>query len=183
MMDGKTLPRMIAVLALAALLSCVTINIYFPAEKVEEAAEKIVGDIRSQEEVREAPSSPESSRREGSWKTSFYFATSGPVAAYAQRETTISNAAIRGLKDRIKARRSSLLPYLRQGVLRENSQGYVDMANPSALDARTRAQVQRLVSAENQDRRNLYLEVARALNIDPARIDRIGAIFAREWRK
>jgi len=27
------------------------------------------------------------------------------------------------------------------------------------------------------------LEVARALNIDPARIDRIGAIFAREWRK
>jgi hypothetical protein len=164
------------------LFSCVTINIYFPAEKVEKVAEKIVGDIRAKDDQEAPPQPPEPEQKE-SFLRRFIRYCFLPSNAYAQRETTVSNAAIRALKARIKGRRPSLVPHLRKGVIRENGQGYVDLVNPGKVDVKTRAKVQRLVQAENRDRKQLYLEVARALKIDPSQVDRIGRIFAKYWQR
>jgi hypothetical protein len=35
----------------------------------------------------------------------------------------------------------------------------------------------------NNDRKRLYAEVARAMEIDPSQISKIAAIFAKEWQK
>ena len=167
------------VLAFTCLFSCVTINIYFPAEEVQKAAERIVSDIRKQEHQGETSPVPKEEGDQTLWTPPFRLAFSVPDAC-AQQETKVSNPAIRGLKDRIKARRSTLVNYLSKGIIRENDRGFVDVVNPGSLDMKTRSEVQRLVGAENQDRRQLYLEVARALNHE---VDRVGRIFADEWQR
>jgi len=49
------------------------------------------------------------------------------------------------------------------------------------LGLKQRADAQRLVEAENQDRQRLYLEIARA-NGFPDKIAEVQAIFAQSWR-
>jgi uncharacterized protein YdbL (DUF1318 family) len=43
--------------------------------------------------------------------------------------------------------------------------------------------VKALADAENKDRRQLYQEVARALEIDKSNMSRVAEIFAVEWQK
>ena len=165
------------------LFSCVTINIYFPAEEVKRAAEEIVRDIRQTPETRNETAPPSKSpQSEGFLRRSFTVLIETPQA-HAQPETTVSNAAIRELKDRMRSRQAGLAPFFSQGAIGENNQGYVDLRDAGSLDVKSRAQVQRLMNAENQDRKQLYGEVARALNVDAGQIGRIGTIFANEWQK
>ncbi len=167
-------------LVLAGLLSCVTINIYFPAEEVKKAEEDIVGDIR--EEQRPAPPAvpPEKDR---SHRLQRFHVLLFPGTAYAQSETAVSNAAIRSLKEQIKARQRQLAPFYDRGVIGESAAGYLEILGLGQLSMQERAAVNRLVSAENEDRRRLYQEVAKALSVDPGQVDRIGSIFAQEWQK
>ena len=39
------------------------------------------------------------------------------------------------------------------------------------------------VEAENNDRKELYVEIAKALKIDASQINKIAGIFAKEWQK
>jgi uncharacterized protein YdbL (DUF1318 family) len=107
----------------------------------------------------------------------------GPATAWAQDVTEVSNATIRGLKERMKARYRQMKPYYDKGLIKEGSDGYVSTGDLGSLDLRQKRDVKSLVDAENQDRRALYKEVAKALEIDPSQIDRVGKIFAKEWQK
>ena len=162
------------------LASCVTIHIYFPAEDVKRTAEEIVGDIRQ---------NPQESRHLfrrhtflSRWIPGIEVAW-GPATAHAQSETTVSNAAIRTLKDRMRARNAQLAPYFSAGAIGESNGGYIEARDMGSLDLGSRAALQRLLDAENNDRRQLYTEVARALNIDAGQVGRIASIFAAEWKK
>lgn len=164
---------------LCTLLACVTINIYFPAEKVETVAEDIVGDIRGREGTQDQPS------KEGEKNSLLQTIRTcmSPATAWAQEVTEVSNATIRGLKERMKSRYQQMKPYFSKGLLKEGKDGYVSMGDLSGLDLREKRDLKSLVEAENQDRKALYKEVAKALDIDPSQIDRIAGIFAKEWRK
>ncbi len=162
------------------LASCVTIHIYFPAEDVKRTAEEIVGDIRRD---------PHESQHQFKRHTLLSLWAQGirvslaPATAHAQSETTVSNAAIRNLQDRMRVRNAQLVPYFSAGAIGESNNGYIGTLDTSSLDLGSRAALKRLVDAENTDRRQLYTEVARALNIDTGQIGRIESIFAAEWRK
>ncbi len=162
------------------LISCVTIHIYFPAEEVQRTAEEIVTDVRQVPPQSQVP-------LRGTTVLSSLFRhvdlKLGPARAHAQRETTVSNAAIRSLRDRMRNRNPQLVPFFNEEAIGENNRGYVEILDTSGLDLRARANLNRLVDAENTDRRQLYQEVARALNIDPGQISRIQTIFAEEWQK
>ncbi len=163
------------------LISCVTIHIYFPAEEVQRTAEEIVTDIRQV-----PPQSQERTLRGTTLLSSLFQRVDlhlAPASAHARVETTVSNAAIRSLKDRMRSRNSQLVPFFNEGAIGENNRGYLEILDTSGLDLRSRANVNRLAEAENTDRRQLYTEVARALNIDPGQISRIETIFAEEWQK
>jgi len=172
--------RTIPFLIILGLLSCVTVNIYFPAEEVRRTAEEIVGDVRQQSEKVE----PQSSlfQGEGSLIGSLR-GSLGVGIAYAQSETTVSNAAIRAIKARLKARDAELAPFFDQGIIGESNKGYVEILSFGKLDMKSKAAAKRLVDAENGDRRALYKEIARALNVDPSQLDRIEGIFASEWQQ
>jgi hypothetical protein len=154
--------------------ACVTINIYFPAEKVESVAGEIVEDIRGPQP--ETPPVPEKEQQGYHGDRSlFAFLVS---TAWAEEITTVSNPAIRELKTRMKNRYPQLKPWFASGVL-----GYVVIAQTDSLSVRDKGTVRNLVSAENNDRKSLYLEVAKALNIDAGQVDRVAGIFAKEWQK
>jgi uncharacterized protein YdbL (DUF1318 family) len=95
----------------------------------------------------------------------------------------VSNPAIRELKGRMKNRYAQLKPWFSTGVLTEGDDGYVAIAKTDGLSVRDKATVRNLVAAENNDRKSLYLEVAKALEIDASQIDRVAGIFAKEWQK
>lgn len=168
-----------SLLFLCTLIACVTINIYFPAEKVETVAQDIVDDIRGREGAKEGSQEIEK-------KDSFFQAIRtclSPGIAWAQDVTEVSNATIRALKERMKGRYQQMKSFYDNGLIKEGDDGYVSTGNLGSLGLKEKRDVSSLVDAENQDRRALYQEVAKALKIDPGQVDRIGQIFAKEWQK
>lgn len=174
--------RVILPVMVFLLLSCVTINIYFPAEEVRKTAEEIVGEVRSYE------GPPEKKKPNAGTSPQSMFKPEGGIyvgvsICFAQRELTVSNAAIRTLKERMKQRAASLAPFYDKGAIGEGHDGYVKIRSLEGLNFKEKATLKQLAEQENDDRKNLYNEIARALNIDPSQIGRIGQIFAQEWQK
>jgi hypothetical protein len=157
-------------------VACVTVNIYFPAEKVESVAEDIVGDIRGKE-PQETPDDGKTSLLQRS------FVALTCSVAWAEDAVTVSNATIRALKEQMKNRYAQMKPYYQQGRLVEGDNGYVSEGNTARLGLKDRRDLKNLVEAENEDRSSLYREVAKALDIDPSQVNRIAEIFAKEWKK
>lgn len=162
-----------------AVFACVTVNIYFPAEKVESVAGEIVDEIRGREQD-EKKSSPESSIYQIFQKIRL---AASPAKAWAQNVTEVSNPTIRALKERMKARYNQLKPYYQKKLLSEGNDGFVSISGTQGLGLKEKRDLNNLVVAENNDRRQLYAEVARALNIDSSQVSRVGEIFAKEWQK
>ena len=162
-----------------SIFACVTINIYFPAEKVESVAGEIVDEIRG--------------REQGSGKSSSDSSLNGlfdrirlalsPASAWAQDVKEVSNPTIRALKARMKARYEQLKPFYQKNLLREGNDGYVSIASTQGLGLKENRDLKSLVNAENNDRKQLYSEIAKALKIDVSQVNRIAEIFAKEWQK
>lgn len=161
------------------IFACVTINIYFPAEKVESVAGEIVKDIRGKE-------GDDENKTLENQKNSLFLQTIlallGPVA-HAEDVVTISNPTIRALKQKMKDRFSQMKPFYGKDMLIEEDNGYVAIGNTDGLGLKDKRKLKTLVEAENSDRKSLYAEVAKALKIDPSQTDKIADIFAKEWKK
>ena len=169
---------MAMVFAMIALFACVTINIYFPAEKVESVAGEIVNDIRGKKPDQKGSQS----NNDGVLLPEIRI-TLSISSAWAQDVTTVSNPTIRALKEKMKARFQALKPYYQKNALKEGDNGYLSVADTGGLNLKEKRDLNGLVDAENSDRRTLYSEVAKALKIDPGQVDRIAGIFAKEWQK
>ena len=159
----------------AGLFACVTVNIYFPAEKVESVAGEIVKDVRGDQEssIRDDKSSQWVQRLAALFVSS----------AWAQDVTAVSNPTIRALKDKLRDNYRQMKPFYEKGMVREKNDGYVTATNTDGLSLRDKRDLNSLVDAENQHRRELYAEVARALDIDPGQVNQVAEIFAKEWQK
>ena len=156
--------------------ACVTINIYFPAEKVESVAGEIVKDIRGQEKEKQ-----DKGDKTSLWRTMLSVLQTN--SAWAEEATTVSNPTIRALKERMKANYQQMKPFYAKGAVVENNSGYVSLGNTQTLDIKEKRDLNALVTAENSMRKQLYEEVAKALKIDLSQVNRIGEIFAKEWQK
>jgi hypothetical protein len=160
-------------------LACVTVNIYFPAEKVESVAGELVNEIRSNEA--EGQGAPLKNEQSSLLQNALW--TRSCSVAWAEEETAVSNPTIRALKESMKSRYAQLKPFYEQGMLKEDDNGYLSQGETSGLGLKEKRDLKNLIDAENKDREQLYNEVAKALEIDPGQIDRVGEIFAKEWQK
>jgi uncharacterized protein YdbL (DUF1318 family) len=165
--------------------SCVTINIYFPAAAVEKAADKIVEEVWGNKEVQ-----PEKHKDKSEPQSLFYKGISlvmsalGPGEAFAQEaDINITTPAIRALKDAIKKRAGSIKPYLDRGNAGISNDGLFVIRSRKGLNLKDKADLTRLINAENKDREDLYNEIARANNFPGDKISEIGRIFAKSWIK
>ncbi len=171
----KGLPLLGLALLVAA---CVTVNVYFPAAKVEKTAERIVSDVYGQEKP---ALEKDKGGKPSSWLGNF-LAWLGPRPAHAQDATTVSNAAIRGLKAQIAQNHQQLLPFYNQGKVGIKPDGYLAVKSTQGLPMNQVAALKRLVEADNGARSQLYKEVATALNLPGNQVAKVAEIFARHWR-
>jgi uncharacterized protein YdbL (DUF1318 family) len=166
-------------LCLILVIACVTVNIYFPAGEVQKAADEIVDEVRPGQKEGESTSRFQTRPR---WSTRLapFFA---PGLAFAQVDINISTPAIRALRASLASRFASLKGFYSRGALGENNQGYVELRDQSGLDLKGKADLRRLVKAENSDRKNLYMEIIRANNLESRFLPEVEKIFANSWRK
>ena len=165
-----------AVAVLLGITACVTVNIYFPAAEVEKAAERIVDDVYGQDGEESQNGTSDTS----SWKR--FVAWLGPAVAQAQDATTVSNAAIRGLKQTISSHHQQLKPFYDKGAVGITRDGYLEVRDTSGLNLGEVANLRKLVNQDNEARRQLYREVANALKLDASQVSKIEDIFAKQWR-
>ncbi len=171
----KTITRALSLLSALAILSCVTINIYFPAEEIRGAADRIVDEVwgeRAQDAPPPAEKSPGSS----------FLHWLQPTSAYAAQDIDVSTPEIRAIRESMKNRSQELFPFLDVGNVGIGKEGLLEVRSTEGLDLKSRGAVSRLVQAENDDRLRLYKEIARA-NGFPDRAEEVRAIFAETWRQ
>ena len=165
------------------LVSCVTINIYFPAAAAEKAADRIIEDVWGPETQPQATPEQEQNQSfillhknlaEGliNWLI--------PSAQAAEPNININSPAITALQAQMKARHDNLKPYYDNGAIGLTDDGLVTMHDAKAISLKDRNKVNGLLAEENKDRKALYAEIARA-NGHPEWQDDIQNTFAKRW--
>lgn len=157
--------------------ACITVNIYFPAPEVRRAAEEIVEETWGDAATARPTPAAEASGSQSSWRDVL-----APSRADAREaDVNVSTAAIRALKDSMRARAAQLKPFMSAGNVGIGSDGLLVVRNLDGVPLNTQANIRRLVEAENRDRRSLYKEIAKANDFGEERIPDIQRIFAETW--
>ncbi|MCX4193979.1 YdbL family protein [Methylophaga sp. OBS1] len=170
------------------LVSCVTINIYFPAAAAEKAADRIIEDVWG---PGTRPGEGESSNTEPEQEPTSAIGTGhGTVAisvlnwlispAAAQADININSPAINELKKDMKQRHEQLEPFYNSGGIGLTEDGLITIRDAKAIPLKDRNRVNALVADENKDRKSLYAEIARA-NGHPEWQDDIRQTFSKRW--
>jgi uncharacterized protein YdbL (DUF1318 family) len=178
--------KTIGVTALVAvLLSCVTVNVYFPAVAADSAAKTIVRDVLGEEGA-----APEAPRNQGpeqgsrlEWGATYLAAAILELivpSAQAGADLDINTPAITTIRASLKQRQPQLQPYFDTGALGLTRDGLVGIRDGAAIPLKDRNRVKKLVADENRDRNGLYREIARA-NGHPEWEPDIRNTFARVW--
>lgn len=163
---------------LSIIMACVTVNVYFPAKEVEKKAGDIIDDIRQKE-----PSPPTSSVDPQSPLSQLNDFIFNRGLAHAQKGVNGSNPAIQNLKQQIRERFPRLVPFFQKGAIGEGRTGLVEILDHNKVTPAEKNELKSLVEAENRDRRALYQEVAKSMNITPDQIGKVQRIFARKWQQ
>ncbi len=183
-----------ALLTLLLITACVTINIYFPSAKAQQAAEKIVDDILSSgkggtgQPPKTPPVKSPGKDKDGSASLLhdlYRIAGQGfdfliPAAEAATPDFNIDTPEIRRLRASMKRRFGSLSGYYRSGAIGFTNNALVAIRDASAVPLKERARLKKLVAAENADRNRLYKAIANA-NGHPEWEEDVREVFARTW--
>lgn len=102
--------------------------------------------------------------------------------AYAQDSNILQKltpAAKQAIEGRTQ-RRNQLVSWQAKGVIGENADGFVELYEAGAVSGAQRSQVEQLISAENNDRRIIYQNIAQ---IEGANSSDIGKVYATSIQK
>lgn len=103
-----------------------------------------------------------------------------PLLAFAAADLEINTPAIGSLKKAMQARHSQLASHYASGAVGLTRDGLVALRDAALVPLAQRQAVSSLVAAENQDRKALYREIARA-NGHPEWEEEIHSTFAQRW--
>jgi uncharacterized protein len=177
------------ILALASVLvaACVTINVYFPAQAAEKAADRIIDDVWGpQGQPAPKPDDKTTLLLPGGGVQRLLFAAAGAVldvvipAAHAQVDLDVSTPEIRAITASMESRHAQLAKYYGSGAVGFTSDGLVEVRDQNAIPLPERNAVRQLVAEENRDRSALYTQIAKA-NAPPEWEKDIRETFAKRW--
>lgn len=185
------LSRSLALLAPIAVVSCVTVNIYFPAAAVEKAADQIIldvwhkqgGDTPAGEENKALPTPGKKTEQSALDPRHILIAVLNGISSEAHAQNVDFNATspqIEQIKARMAGRFGELRPFLDKGAIGLTADGLIAVRDAGAAEMRDRARMNQLVSAENKDRKALYQAIADANN-QPSWAAQIQKTFAERW--
>lgn len=169
-----------SLLLLFLLTACVTINVYFPAEAAEKAADRIILDVYGNTPATpEQPAEPQGSL--APVQQLFGAVLERLVKpAHAAADLSVNTPAIRQLTASMETRHRTLSPYYASGAIGMTGDGRIAVRDQKLVPLAERNSVKGLVAKENSDRDALYAEMARA-NGHPEWEAEIRSTFARRW--
>ena len=186
--------RSLALLAPIAVVSCVTVNIYFPAAAAEKAADQIILDVWHQQggaaDATKAATTPPAAKNSGAKNEHsaldprrIVVAALSAISGEAHAQNVDFNASspqIEQIKARMASRFGELRPFLDSGAVGLTGDGLVAVHDANAASMAERARMNQLVNAENKDRKALYQAIADANN-QPGWAGQIQKTFAERW--
>ena len=186
--------RSLALLSPIAVVSCVTVNIYFPAAAAEKAADQIILDVWHQQggaaEATKAATTPPAAKNSGAKNEHsaldprrIVVAALSAISGEAHAQNVDFNASspqIEQIKARMASRFGELRPFLDNGAVGLTGDGLVAVHDANAASLAERARMNQLVNAENKDRKALYQAIADANN-QPGWAGQIQKTFAERW--
>ena len=186
--------RSLALLAPVAIVSCVTVNIYFPAAAAEKAADQIILDVWHQQggaaEATKAATTPPAAKNSGAKNEHsaldprrIVVAALSAISGEAHAQNVDFNASspqIEQIKARMASRFGELRPFLDSGAIGLTADGLIAVHDANAASLADRARMNQLVNAENKDRKALYQAIADANN-QPGWAGQIQKTFAERW--
>ncbi|MDT8310988.1 MAG: YdbL family protein [Methylophaga sp.] len=165
------------------LASCVTINIYFPEAAAEKAADRIIEDVWG-EDAAKTPAAPPANapqtQLDEQYPLTMQVLNWLVTPAQAQPDININSPAINTLQAKMKARHEKLQPFYQSGAIGLTQDGLITLHDAKAVALKDRNLLNTLIAEENQDRKALYAEIARA-NGHPEWQADIQETFARRW--
>lgn len=169
----------VAMTLLLFVAACVTINVYFPAEAAEKAADRIIQDVYGEQPG--APVEPQSrlpyseSLSAGNILLDWFISP-----AQANADLSVNTPAIKQLQASMEQRHKQLAPYYKSGAIGMTRDGELDLRDQKLVPLQERSAVKGLVAKENADRSALYKEIAKA-NGHPEWEADIRETFAKRW--
>ena len=177
------LPRLASAVLAACLVGCVTINIYFPEAAAQQAADRIIDEVRGGDDAEAAGDGPGAAlplawprhlAQAGGWLLDLLV----PRAAAADFDA--SSPAARALEQSLRQRFPAIKPHLDAGAVGLTANGLLEIRDRNAVPLAERNRVRQLVTEQNTDWEALYREIAR-INGHPEWVDRIRKVFAERW--
>ena len=178
----KILRLPVAMTLLLFLAACVTINVYFPAEAAEKAADRIIRDVYGEQSLEtETPMEPQSSIQSREWPSAGMVLLNWFVTpAQAKADISVNTPAIQQLQASMEKRHKKLAPYYKSGAIGMTANGEIVVRDQKLVAMQERNSVKGLVSKENADRSALYKEIANA-NGHPEWEAEIRSTFSKRW--
>ncbi len=180
----KTLRIPMAMLLMLFAAACVTINVYFPAEAAEKAADRIIKDVYGEQPAapREPAAEPQSRFQPQVLPARYRYGLLDWLVspAHAEADLSVNTPAISQLKADMEQRHRQLAPHYTSGAVGMTHDGEIAIRDQTLLALKDRNTVKTLVAKENRDRGALYAEIARA-NGHPEWEGEIRQTFARRW--
>lgn len=171
--------------ALFGMASCATIhiNVIFPQEKIESAAESFL--LELEEDLDGGTSSRPQDRQ---WRLAIF--RLGPAPLHARTisaRVSMDSEVIERARESMRRRLAETRAFKSRGLVGENRVGLLEViGSRDALDELSRAEresLYRLVSEENHDRMTVYREVV-SINSMPAEdLARVQESFANVYRR
>ena len=168
--------------ALAVLVSCVTINVYFPSAAAERAAEQFVDEVLGEKGDESSTFDPLAPPR-----NVVYLAAAGLLdflvadAQAQQPDFKINTPQINAIKSRMAERqRQHLNRWFDAGAIGFSSDGLVSIRDRGAVPLNERRNLESVVAEENRDRKAVYREIAVA-NGHPEWEQQIQQTWSQEW--
>ena len=172
----RRLPFLAALSAGLVLAACVTINVYFPAAEVQQAAKEFVDKVIG-EDAQDAMPAPADNGSGGMALLDFFI----PAAQAQSVDINIRTPEIQAIQQRMAERfDASLRAHFDAGALGFGSDGLLVVRDAAAVPLRERAALNQAVADDNRDRKAVYREIAVA-NGHPEWEQQIRETFARQW--
>jgi uncharacterized protein YdbL (DUF1318 family) len=173
--------RIPVILALVLFVAaCVTINVYFPAEAAEKAADRIIQDVYGEKTDNSATPVESQSRISGPQPAGIVLLNWLVSPAHAKADISVNTPAIQQLRASMEKRHKKLAPYYDSGAIGMTRNGELAMRDQKLVPMQERNSLKNLLSKENKDRSALYKEIAKA-NGHPEWEAEIRGTFAKRW--
>jgi hypothetical protein len=180
----------VSIYAFTALLvfvfSCITINVYFPAAAVQDAANKFVEEVQSTQVKPPAKNdqdwmNPDAGKTGNLFPLPIYFIRN--ASAQSDSDISINTPLAENIKSSIKERFPQVAYFKDKGAIGENNRGILAPRDIQNLPMAERGKMNQVMSQENGDRIKLYMEVLRANSYPQDKLEDIKIIFAKSWQQ